>query len=70
MQFYFIAVALLFITVVLLQQKNSNLGSMMGADSGDEIVQTRRGADRFLHRATVVLAVLFLGGGIYVMWAA
>jgi len=60
-------VAFLLITVVLLQQKNSSLGSMMGADAGDEMAQTRRGTDKFLHRATIVLSVLFALGGIAFM---
>ncbi len=65
---YFIIVAILFIFAVLLQQKNSTLGSMMGGGAGDEIAQTRRGADKFLHRATIVLAILLFGGGIFVMF--
>ncbi len=66
-QIIYIIVCVLFIAVVLLQQKNSSLGSMMGGGSGDEIVQTRRGAEKFLHRATVVLAVAILLGGLYAM---
>jgi len=66
-QVLYIIACVLFITVVLLQQKNSGLGSMMGGGSGDEIAQTRRGADKFLHRASVALAVLILVGGLYAM---
>jgi len=41
---------------------------MMGGDSGgEEMVQTRRGADKFLYRATLALAILFAGAGIYAM---
>jgi len=65
---YFITVAILFISVVLLQQKNSTLGSMMGGGAGDEVAQTRRGADKFLHRATILLAAMLFGGGIFVMF--
>lgn len=56
--------AFLLITVILLQQKNSSLGSMMGSDAGDEMAQTRRGTDKFLHNATIVLSLLFALGGI------
>lgn len=67
-QIFFTVISVLLIVVVLLQQKNSSLGSMMGGgDSGDEMVQTRRGADKFLHRATLVLAFLFAATGIYAM---
>jgi protein translocase SecG subunit len=65
---YFIIVAVLFIVVVLLQQKNSSLGSMMGGGAGDEVAQTRRGADKFLHRATIVLAIMLFSGGVFVMF--
>ncbi len=64
---FFTAVSVLLIVVILLQQKSSSLGSMMGADSGDELVQTRRGADKFLHNATIALSLAFAGAGIYAM---
>ena len=67
-QIYFSTVSILLIIAILIQQKNSSLGSMMGGDGGDEIVQTRRGADKFLHHATVFLGTLFVGGGIYAMF--
>jgi len=67
-EIFFALVSVLFIITVVLQQKNSGLGSMMGQDAGDEIVQTRRGAEVFLHRASIVLAVLFFGGGIVAMF--
>lgn len=66
-QIFFTVVSVLLVIVILLQQKSSALGSMMGADSGDEMVQTRRGADRVLHYATITLAFLFAGGGLAMM---
>ena len=64
---FFTIVSILLIIVILLQQKNAGLGTMMGG-TGEEIAQTRRGADKFLHQATVVLAVLFFAGGFYAMF--
>lgn len=64
-----IIVAVLLILLVLLQQKNSSLGSMAGQDSGDDIVQTRRGAEKFLHRATILVALVFVAGSLYAMIA-
>ena len=61
--------ALLLVLLILLQQKSSSLGSMAGQDAGDEIVQTRRGAEKFLHRATIVMALLFVGSSLYAMIA-
>ncbi len=66
---FFIVVAVLLITVILLQQKNSGLGSLMGGGAGEEIAQARRGADKFLHNATILLSVLFLGGAMWAMFA-
>ena len=67
-QSFFITVSALLVVSILLQQKSSSLGSMMGGDAGEEIVQTRRGADKFLYRATIILSTLFIGGGIYTMF--
>jgi protein translocase SecG subunit len=64
---FYIIVTILFIVVVILQQKNATLGSMMGGDAGDDMVQTRRGGERFLHQMTIVLAVIFILGGLYAM---
>lgn len=66
-QIFFTVISVLLIVVVLLQQKSSSLGSMMGGDAGDEMVQTRRGADKILFRATLALSLLFAFGGIYAM---
>ncbi len=66
---FFTIVSILLIVVILLQQKHSGLGALMGG-SGEEIAQTRRGADKFLHQATIVLSILFIAGGFYAMfWA-
>ncbi len=67
---FFLTVTVLFIIVVLIQQKNSTLGSMMGGDGGDEMVQTRRGAEKFLHQLTIILAILWIGGGLCSMLIA
>jgi preprotein translocase subunit SecG len=44
------------IAVVLLQTRNSGLGSSFG---GDSIYKTRRGLDRTLFQMTIALAILF-----------
>ncbi len=67
-EYFYVTISVLLIAVILLQQKNSSLGSMMGGDAGDEIVQTRRGADKVLHILTIVLGVCFVGGGVYAMF--
>jgi len=67
---YFIILSVLLVVVILLQQKSSALGSMMGGDAGEEIAHARRGAERILHKLTILLATLFLGSGLYVMYIA
>lgn len=54
-----IVLSALLLVMILLQQKGSGLGGAFGGDGG--IYQTRRGAEKVLFRATVVLAVLFIG---------
>ncbi len=50
-----LSVALIF--SVLLQAKGDGLGAGFGGSSS--IITTRRGVDLFLHKATLVLAILF-----------
>ena len=51
-----IVVSVVLIAVILLQTRNSGLGSSFG---GDSIYKTRRGLDRTLFQMTIVLAILF-----------
>ena len=55
-----IVIAILLSIFILLQQKSSGLGSMAGG-SGDTVQTERRGGEKVLHQATVVLAFLFCG---------
>lgn len=41
-----------------MQQKGSGLGSAFGGDSA--VYRTKRGAEKFIFRLTIILAVLFL----------
>ena len=63
----YIVISVLFVVSVLLQQKSAGLGSLMGQDSGDEVVKTRRGAEVVLHQISIALATLFLLGGVLSM---
>jgi len=44
---------------VMLQQQGSGLGATFGGTGSTHM--TRRGADLFLYRATIVLSILFFG---------
>jgi len=50
--------SVLLIIVILLQQKGSGLGAAFGG-SGGSVHATRRGVDKVLHQATVVISILF-----------
>jgi len=52
-----IILAVLLVIVVLLQQRGSGLGMAFGGEGN--VYRSIRGVERFLHWATVVIAVLF-----------
>lgn len=52
-----IVLAVLLVVVVLMQQRGSGLGMAFGGDSGG--YRSRRGAEKILHIATIVIASAF-----------
>ncbi len=48
----------LLVLVIIVQQKGSGLGSSFGG--GDSFYRTKRGAEKLLFQATIVLAVVFI----------
>ncbi|MDQ5931447.1 MAG: preprotein translocase subunit SecG [Patescibacteria group bacterium] len=53
-----IVISVLLIVAILLQQKGVGLGAAFGGSSN--VYSTKRGVDKILFRATIVLAVLYL----------
>ena len=53
-----IAVSVLLMTSILIQSRGSGLGLAFGGSS--TVYRTKRGAEKIIFRATIVLAVLFL----------
>ena len=51
--------AALLIVAILLQQKGAGLGGVFGGSSN--IYSTKRGVDKILHYATIVIAATFFG---------
>ncbi len=51
--------AIILIIVVLLQQKGTGLSGVFGGSSN--IYSTKRGLDKILHHATIIVAVIFFG---------
>lgn len=54
-----IIISILLIAIILIQQKGSGLGSAFGGESGN-LYSTKRGVEKILFYATIVLAVAFL----------
>ncbi len=54
-----IALSFLLVAAILLQQTGSGLGGAFGSDNFSAGFHTRRGSEKILFNATIVLAVLF-----------
>ena len=54
-----IILSVLLIVTILLQVRGSGLGSIFG-NVGGEFYRSKRGLEKFLSRATVVIAILFV----------
>lgn len=52
-----IVIAVLLVVVILIQQKGVGLGAAFGG--GNTIYTTKRGVDKVLYKATIVLSILF-----------
>jgi len=53
-----IVVSVLLILAIMMQNRGAGLGATFGG--GGEIYRTKRGAEKFLFRATIVLIVIFM----------
>lgn len=56
-----IVISVLFTTAVLLQQRGAGLSGTFGGD-GSGAYHTKRGLEKTLFFATIILSVLFIGG--------
>lgn len=54
-----IVVSVLLVGAILLQQRGSGLGTMFGGGGG-EVYRSKRGAEKFLYNATIILAVMLV----------
>ena len=55
-----IILSILLIAAILLQQRGSSIGGAFGGDNFSATYHKRRGAELFLFRISVVLAILFV----------
>ena len=61
-----IVAAILLIIVILLQQRGSSLSSAFGGTSA--AYRSRRGIEKFLYYATIVVAVVFAGASLAIVF--
>jgi len=54
-----VALSILLVVAVLLQRTGASLGGAFGADNFSSGFHTRRGLEKTLFRATIILAILF-----------
>lgn len=64
-----VIISILLIGAILLQQRGAGLGGAFG-DSAQETFYTRRGAELFLFRASIVLAILFALSALLALFTA
>lgn len=54
-----VLLAILLITLVLIQRANTDASGAFGADGGSGAALEKRGAEKTHHRLTIIIAVLF-----------
>jgi len=54
-----IVLSVILIILILVQQSEAGLGAAFGGSGGDGVSHTRRGAEKFLFQATILVAILF-----------
>jgi protein translocase SecG subunit len=54
-----IALSIILVGVILLQETGSGVGGVLGGGDGGGLYHTRRGFEKFLFITTIVIAVLF-----------
>jgi len=57
-----IIISILLMVTILMQQKGSGLGAGFGGET--TVYRTKRGAEKFIFKLTIILAVLFLATSI------
>lgn len=61
--------AILLTALVLIQRANTDASGAFGADGGSSATLEKRGAEKSLHRLTIIVAVLFVLSLAYSLFA-
>lgn len=54
--------------LILLQRNDAGLGAAFGASGGDTVSRTRRGMEKTLFNATILIAILFVASAIIALF--
>ncbi len=60
-----VLLAILLVTLVLIQRANTDASGAFGADGGSGAALEKRGVEKSLHRLTIITAILFVCSLIY-----
>ena len=63
-----IILSVLLVTSILLQQRGTGLGGAFGGES--DVYRSKRGIEKFLFQATIILAILFVALAIFILFYA
>jgi preprotein translocase subunit SecG len=55
-----IVISAILIVVILLQVKGSGFGAALGGMSGGSVFRTKRGLEKTLFQATIILTIVFI----------
>ena len=55
-----ITLAILLVALVLVQRANTDASGAFGADGGSGATLEKRGAEKTMHRLTIIIAILFV----------
>lgn len=64
-----IILAILLVTAILLQQRGSSLGGAFGGDNFSSAFHKRRGAELFLFKFSIGIAILFVASNLLALIA-
>ncbi len=60
-----IAISIALVVLILLQERSGGLSGLLGGEGGAGFYQARRGLEKMIFTATIILAVAFVGLAIF-----
>ena len=56
-----ICVSVAIVILILLQERGSGISGLLGGGDGGSVYQTRRGLEKGIFAATIILSIVFVG---------